>query len=106
MSEHDANRALLNTARLRIVDPLEETQRMPVYQRRQHQNEAKQQYADGIVDDAVREHGYHIAVDVPAGPGRMSPVVTLTYRDFREGDHKYRLSAHEIAQQDGFPDNE
>ena len=42
MSEHDANRALLDTARLRIVDdPLEQTQCMPVVDRRYRQAEAR-----------------------------------------------------------------
>jgi hypothetical protein len=42
MSEHNANRDLCDTARLRALpDPLEDTQRMPVVERRMRQWDAK-----------------------------------------------------------------
>jgi len=57
MNEYDANRALTAAADMTLEsDPLEQTQRMPVCDRRYRQCEAKQQYADGVVDDAVRHH--------------------------------------------------
>jgi len=47
MSEHDANRDLAHTARMRALaaidpmhDPLEDTQRMPVHERRERAREA------------------------------------------------------------------
>lgn len=87
MNEHDANRALLEavTLRLDMIDPLEQTQRMPVADRRYRQAEAKQQLADGVVDDAVRRQDWAITIAEPTEldrRARRSPIVTLTYRDF------------------------
>ncbi|MGB8840327.1 MAG: hypothetical protein WCC64_04585 [Aliidongia sp.] len=48
MNESDANRAMTDTARLRLLpNPLEDTQRMPVHARRNRQHEAIAQYARG-----------------------------------------------------------
>jgi hypothetical protein len=83
MSEHDANRAMLDTARLRILhDPLEQTQRMTFSQKQQRAAEATM----------MRHH-----------KGRAQRAA-----DFREHSNgtlrrEHRLTVHEIAQQDGFP---
>jgi hypothetical protein len=75
-NDYDANQYLIETAKLRAVDepdPLEQTQRMPVNERRYRQFEAR----------------------VMNGPTR----------DFRDGRREHRLTAHEVAQQDGFPND-
>jgi hypothetical protein len=87
MNESDANRDMMNAALTRalsrpIDDPLEETQRMPIYDRRRRQAEAR-------TDHLVRVRN----------PSR-------DYPDFRDGRREYRLQPHEIAQQDGFPDGD
>ena len=67
MSEHDANKALTDTARLRILpDPLEQTQRMPIVDRRRRQAEAV----------TIRHCCYTIPVP---------PADRVEYRDFRDG---------------------
>ena len=107
MSEHDAHAALTATARMRMLtEPVEDAQLMTFSERQYRAREAKQQHTDGVVDDAVRKHGYHVAVEAtPADyPGRMSPRVTLTYRDFRDGRCMHgegRYSCPICAVQDG-----
>jgi hypothetical protein len=57
MSEHDAHRALTDTARMRGLperDPLEDTQRMPVADRRLRAGEARGLLVDGLVADTVQ----------------------------------------------------
>ncbi len=84
MSEYDAHTALCASGRLRALpsrDPLEDTQRMPVLDRRYRQFEAKTSHELHTVEYA--------ADDV---------------HDFRDGRREHRLTVHEIAQQDGFPD--
>jgi hypothetical protein len=100
MSERDANNALAAAALahgLRVLDPLEQTQFMPIYDRRRRQAEARGLQIAGMVADEVQAQ-----VDAVVD----ALVVKTGWPDFREGNRKYRLSAHEIAQQDGFPDNE
>lgn len=58
MNEHDANRALLEAAELirgpgHTCDMLEQTQRMPVYDRRRRQAEARTQWVSGACQDAI-----------------------------------------------------
>jgi hypothetical protein len=79
VSESDANRAMTETARMRLLDPLEQTQPMPIHVRRERQREA-------VAHWQWRE------------PFERLP-------DFRETPRAH-LSALERAQQDGFPDNE
>lgn len=56
MSEHDAHRALTDTARLRMLpDPLEDTQPMPVVERRQRQDQALMQHYCLLDTDQPRE---------------------------------------------------
>ena len=103
MSEHDANQQLLETARLRIDerDPLEDTQLMTFSERRDRAREAQQQYTDGVVDDAVRKHGFHVAVIDPK-PERGSPRVTVYWRE--PGHTKITEAQHHARmQRDGFP---
>jgi hypothetical protein len=104
MSEHDANKALTDTARLRILpEPVEDAQLMTFSERQYRAREGRRAH-----DLATR--GYYIEVE-----GTCPPRVSLTYvnsspvnrePDFRDGQRERRLTAHEIAQQDGFPDNE
>ena len=56
MSEHDAHRALTDTARLRMLpDPLEDTQRMDVADRRKRQEQALMQHYCLLDTDQPRE---------------------------------------------------
>lgn len=49
MNESDANRAMTDTARLRLLpDTREDTQRMPVHARRNRQYEAINQHVQGL----------------------------------------------------------
>lgn len=61
MSEHDAHRALTDTARLRALpDPLEDTQRMPVDARRGRMVEAYSMHCAGAeVTPAYSVFGPH-----------------------------------------------
>jgi hypothetical protein len=101
MSEHDANRMMLDTARLRIIDdPLEQTQRMPVADRRGRQHEGR------MMHEAARGEGHARAM--VNNPAYRNQEIAAGMRDFREHSNgtlrrEYRLTAHEIAQQDGFP---
>lgn len=61
MSEHDANRALADTARLRALpDPLEHTQRMPAHARRLRQVEARLATLGISTDAEVKAAHSHI----------------------------------------------
>jgi hypothetical protein len=126
MSEHDANRAMLDTVRMRsLSDPLEDTQVMPVYDRRRRQAEAREQRAIGLnvewVNAAIqRELADLLGIQTATGAG-LDALAGISNRpygmtdeelraqfhgrlpDFRDGRREYRLTAHEIAQQDGFP---
>lgn len=57
MNEHDANRALAAAAGLSLErDPLEDTQFMPIYDRRRRQREAAGQHLCAMVaDEAQRQ---------------------------------------------------
>lgn len=116
-SEFDANQWL--TQSLTAADPLEQTQRMPVADRRYRQAEARiqrvgyadlqprhireqirQRRIDAHVDAEVRKLGWPesaIAEHRAANP----PL----YADFRDGP-RAGLTVHERAQQDGFPGDE
>lgn len=132
MSEHNANAALAATARLRIMaEPVEDAQLMTFSERQYRAREARGLYVAGLVVDTVEtqintiartlgtvETASGAALDalcrIPIRPAGMTDEevrqqfvnrqVDREFRDFREGDRKYRLTAHEIAQQDGFPD--
>ncbi len=79
-SEFDANQSLLAVE----PDPLEQTQRMPVVDRRFRMAEARQQRVDGVVDELAALRGWS---------------------DFREGG-RHTLTVHERNQQDGFSHDE
>lgn len=70
MSEHDANKWLLDSAALReqTVDPLAETQRMPVYERRRRMAEARDMYGEGFRKPDFRDD--QPAADYPTQAAR------------------------------------
>ena len=96
MSEHNAHAALTATARLRVMaEPVEDAQLMTFSERQYRAREARGLQIAGMVADTVQAQVDAIVDTL---------VVKTGWPDFREGDRKYRLTAHEIAQQDGFPD--
>lgn len=98
MSEHNAHAALTATARLRIMaEPVEDAQLMTFSERQYRAREARGLQIAGMVADEVQAQ-----VDAMVD----ALVVKTGWPDFRDGRREYRLTAHEIAQQDGFPDNE
>ncbi len=96
-NDYDANQYLIETAKLRTVDkpdPLELTQRMPVADRRYRQREAR-----------LMHGGLDMYYRPLSSPERHKP-----WPDFREHlngtlRREYRLSPHELAQQNGFPND-
>jgi hypothetical protein len=139
MNEADANQQLLDSVRMKAIrltdDPLEQTQRMPVWERRRRQTEGRVQRAVGLNIDWINESiqreltdllgikvtadtllnadfvdierrmqaNYHGSVQQGMDGYAMGPT---EWPDFRDGRREYRLTPNEIAQQDGFSDNE
>ena len=98
MSEHDAHNALTATARMRaLAEPVEDGKLMTFSERMYRAREARWLMVAGLVADQVQCEVDKI-VD--------SFVVKSGWPDFREGRREHRLLPHEIAQQDGFPNNE
>lgn len=95
MSEHDAHKHLRAVAERRATTEPEADDAvfMTIADRRHRQTEAKMM------------HDFLMELDFPMRlkPG---PVSAYGMHDFRDGRREHRLLPHEIAQQDGFPDNE
>jgi hypothetical protein len=95
-SEYDANQWLS------IVDPLEETQRMPIADRRYRQREAAGQHVCNAVADEVQRQLDAQVDGLVCQAARAN--ISGWIRDFRDGDRRHTLTVHEIAQQGGFSD--
>lgn len=80
MSEHDAHNALTATARMRaLAEPVEDGNLMTFSERMYRAREARTQ--------------------------QLAQLYSERLPDFRDGRREARLTPHEIAQQDGFPDS-
>ena len=132
MSEHDAHNALTATARMRaLAEPVEDGKLMTFSERMYRAREARHMHetmrgeghARAMVNNPVYRN-QEIAAGMREAPGLKlcndvadqvqrqidahvdALAVKAGWPDFREGRREYRLLPHEIAQQDGFPDNE
>lgn len=122
MSEHNAHAALTATARLRIMaEPVEDAQLMTFSERQYRAREARGLQIAGMVADTVEAQIRSLCTVETASGAALDALCRIPLRpygmtdeelrakfhgrlpDFRDGRREYRLTAHEIAQQDGFP---
>lgn len=96
MNESDANRAMMETAsgRALSVDLLEQTQRMPVAERRGRQDEGRAQHMLGrsALGDRLARYADGLALAVDRQP----------WPDFRDGTGLTEADYHARNQRDGF----
>jgi hypothetical protein len=86
MSEHDANRQLNDTARLRwldLHDPLEDTQRLPIYRRRELAHEAARLHILNLDYAVIEQRAY--ATDVGDFRDGQRSEYSMRFQDLRVG---------------------